>query len=132
MRIELGDWVQGNTSESAFIHGFVKSVDPMSDAVGIYVVASDRETAVGQTVGVSAKWVKKLPDHTPDQEEALRSMIDVALLANDEQWFRELTDKLNALRKTGAEKEGAEKDLPLTFGYNRISGVFGSQRNRRI
>jgi hypothetical protein len=98
MNVEIGDWVMGNTDQDELIHGFIDSMNELHGTVGITVIASDNEFAIGATVEVLNNAVKKLPDSSFDNKEQLKSLIDIALLTNDEQWFMELTDKLYAIQ----------------------------------
>ena len=98
-RFEYGDWVQGRSRDGELIHGYVETVDSIQEIVKVNVVESDNEKAIGKSIWILNKSAEKLPDVTVTNESQLLSLIDLALLSKDEQWFMELSTKLAAIKK---------------------------------
>ncbi|MGZ4161518.1 MAG: IDEAL domain-containing protein [Neobacillus sp.] len=110
-RFVNGDWVQGRSREGELIHGYVETVDSTKEIVKVNVVESDNEKAIGKSLWLPKKWTEKLPDLTVISESQLLSLIDLALVTNDEQWFMELTDKLISAKKQPEVKKKKQKFL---------------------
>jgi predicted RNA-binding protein with RPS1 domain len=98
-RFENGDWVQGRSSDGELIHGYVETLDSIQEIVKVKVVESDNEKAISKSIWLLNKWAEKLPDLTVSNESQLLSLIDLALLSKDEQWFMELSTKLASIKK---------------------------------
>jgi hypothetical protein len=96
---EYGDWVQGRSRDGELIHGYVETIDSIQGIVKVNVVESDNEKAIGKSIWLLNKSAEKLPDLTVSTESQLLSLIDLALLSKDEQWFMELSTKLAAIKK---------------------------------
>ena len=111
MNFEIGEWVTGTTKQGEFVHGYVDFVNLSQGIVGIHVVASDHEAAIGKAIGVRQQGVRKLPVGSLDTEQQLMSVIDIALATRDESWFNELVAQLSAL-KAGAAKGDNRSDAP--------------------
>ncbi|SDM83750.1 IDEAL domain-containing protein [Paenibacillus sp. yr247] len=119
MNFKISDWVMATTNQDEMIHGYVESIDVLQGLVRVYVIASDRESTIGKPMEVSHQDVKKLPVSTFDIEEQVKSLIDVALTARDEQWFFELTGELFAIQRNGAKRD--ERDVvPSYYFHNRL------------
>ncbi|WP_438349517.1 IDEAL domain-containing protein [Paenibacillus sp. FA6] len=118
MSIEIGDWVKGNTNQGELIHGFIDSINLLAGTMGIHVIASDHETVIGTTIDVRNQGVKKLQESSLDNSEQLKNLIDIALLAKDEQWFMELTDQLNSIHH--ASNSHIEDYLITDMKSNRL------------
>ena len=114
-RFENGDWVQGRSKDGELIHGYVETTDSIKGIVKVNVVESDNEKAIGKSIWLLNKSAEKLPDITVNNESQLLSLIDLALLSKDEQWFMELSTKLAAIES----KENNKKAAYLISG-NRI------------
>lgn len=123
-RFENGDWVQGRSKDGELIHGYVETVDPNQGIVKVNVVESDNEKVIGKSIWILNKWTEKLPDLTVSNESHLLSLIDLALLSKDEQWFMELSDKMVSIKKI--PETLIEKSEFLITG-NRIND-FGAKR----
>lgn len=98
MKFEIGDWVQGNTNAGELVHGFIETIDVFHGTVGIHVVASDHEIAIGKEIEVRGQSVKKLPITSLDNEDQIKNLIDLALSTRDELWFAELSLKLSSIQ----------------------------------
>ena len=98
-KFEYGDWVQGRSRDGELIHGYVETIDSIQDIVKVNVVESDNEKAIGKSIWLLNKSAEKLPDLSVNNESQLLSLIDLALLSKDEQWFMELSTKLAAIKK---------------------------------
>jgi hypothetical protein len=115
--LKNGDWVQGRSREGELIHGFVETVDSIQEIVKVNVVESDNEKTIGKSIWLLNTSAEKLPDLTVSNESQLLSLIDLALLSKDEQWFMELSMQLAAIKKVS--KVNNKKSEYLISG-NRI------------
>jgi hypothetical protein len=126
MKFEAGDWVMGSSNLGELIHGYVENVNLIQGTVIVHVVASDHDDAVGRSLEVRQYGFKKLPEGTADNEEQLKSLIDIALMTRDETWFTELTGKLIEVQnKPKAEEEDAA--VPMSI-LNRL-GVYSLHKH---
>ncbi|MBB6671360.1 IDEAL domain-containing protein [Cohnella nanjingensis] len=107
MNFEIGDWVMGHTGEGELVQGFVERVNVLQGTLGIHVVASDHEEAVGRAIDVRERGTKKMPEFAFDRAEPILSMIDLALMTHDEHWFNELSGKLRDIRSASGSAEEA-------------------------
>jgi predicted RNA-binding protein with RPS1 domain len=89
----------GEVQRWELIHGYVETIDSIQGIVKVNVVESDNEKAIGKSIWILNKSAEKLPDVTVSNESQLLSLIDLALLSKDEQWFMELSTKLAAIKK---------------------------------
>ncbi|WP_091180379.1 IDEAL domain-containing protein [Paenibacillus catalpae] len=94
MNIAVSDWVQGQTISGEFIFGYVEQVDLEQGVVKVYVVKSDNEDSAGRIALGKAHHFRKQAEWSPDEED-IRSLIDLALAAQDQAWFMELSGQLN-------------------------------------
>lgn len=117
-RFESGDWVKGKTRNGELIRGYIESVDFLQGIAKVHVVESDNKKTIGKQVGVLLNWIEKLPVSTEINEEQILQLIDLALLTKDEQWFNDLSVKLDSHKK--ASKENAKKNHDNPINNNRI------------
>ncbi|WP_239614871.1 hypothetical protein [Cohnella mopanensis] len=110
MKVEISDWVLAKTKNGELIHGFVEDLDDQQGMATVYTVKSDNVESVGKPVVVRERWLRKLPDYSPHDSEAIRSLIDIALSTRDEHWFQELTSKMASI---------AINDMEQTLHSNR-------------
>lgn len=92
--IQVGDWVSGISINDEAIRGYVEAVDTTLGTAKIHVLESDNESSVGKTAESLLRRVRRQSDTVPDNEEAIRQLIDLALSMKDEEWFRELSGML--------------------------------------
>ncbi|QMV43444.1 hypothetical protein [Cohnella cholangitidis] len=104
MKVEISDWVQAKTRNGELIHGFVEALDSQQEMATVYTVKSDNAESVGKSVVVRERWLRKLPEYSPQDSEAIRSLIDIALMTRDEQWFSELSPALSTLANAEDEQ----------------------------
>ncbi|WP_280772300.1 IDEAL domain-containing protein [Salipaludibacillus daqingensis] len=97
--LSKGDWVKGKPQNGELIIGFVERMGSLEGVVSVTVATSDKKDTVGKTIQMLTKNVEKLPEFQAETEEELQYLIDLALLTGDEDWFLELTSKLNKLRQ---------------------------------
>lgn len=96
--IKTGDWIKGESRDGELVIGYIES--PLFDgAVNVTVVNSDNKETVGKTIQMLSKRVKKLPDSMVTNREQILFQIDLALSTGDEEWFLELSSKLNSMRQ---------------------------------
>ncbi|EIJ81370.1 hypothetical protein PB1_00455 [Bacillus methanolicus PB1] len=117
-QFESGDWVKGKTRNGELIRGYIESIDFLQGIVKVHVVESDNKKTIGKQVGVLINWIEKLPVSTEINEEQILQLIDLALLTKDEQWFNDLSVKLDSHKK--ASKENAKKNHDNPINNNRI------------
>ncbi|WP_349408310.1 hypothetical protein [Pseudalkalibacillus sp. SCS-8] len=94
-----GDWVRGKTINDEILQGFIHSIHPANGTVKIVVTQSDHHKIVGKTVETFIHRIQPLTESIDDQETFLENLIDVALLTKDKDWFMEIWDRLDELRK---------------------------------
>jgi hypothetical protein len=109
-----GDWVQGKSRSGELIHGYIVSTDEIKGIIKVNVVESDNENVIGKSIWLQNKFTEKLPETTLMNEGQISSLIDIALLTKDENWFDELTSKLISLRNTSK----ASSEVPSVSYYN--------------
>jgi hypothetical protein len=128
MKVEISDWVQAKTKDGELIHGFVDAVDESQRMANVIVVKSDNEESVGKPIAVREQWLRKLPDYVMEDAGSIQSLIDIALLAKDEQWFRELIKKLQSVQQK--VNQGPNNLVAFPLSTNRIDyPVKNSGRN---
>lgn len=115
----IGDWVQGRSSNGELIHGYVETVDSIQEIVKVKVVESDNEEAISKSIWLQNKRSEKLPDLSVSNESQLLSLIDLALLSKDEQWFMELSLKLASFKEKS--KVNYKKSEALISGNRMIN-----------
>jgi len=81
------------------------------------VVESDNEKAIGTYIWVPKKWTVKMPESTVSNERDLLTLIDLALLTKDEQWFMELSSNLVSTKNN---PEVNTKKSEFLMSQNRI------------
>ncbi len=118
MKFEISDWVHAKTRNGELIHGFVDAVDEEQRMANVFVVKSDNDESIGSSIQVREQWVRKLPTYAWDDAEAIQSLIDIALSTKDDQWFEELSLKLQSLSK--AERSNQKKLAPGPSYTNRL------------
>jgi hypothetical protein len=129
MKVEISDWVQAKTKDGELIHGFVDAVDESQRMANVIVVKSDNEDSVGKPIAVREQWLRKLPDYVMEDVGLIQGLIDIALLAKDEQWFHELTMKLQSVQQN--VNQVANNLVAFPSSRNRINfPVRNSGRNR--
>jgi hypothetical protein len=101
--LQVGDWVKGKLRDGELIHGYIESNDVVSDKVKIHIVSSDNIKTIGKTIETMSKWVEKLP-LSLERENELLSLIDLALVTGDREWFMELTNLLQSLKHVPVSK----------------------------
>jgi hypothetical protein len=129
MKVKISDWVQAKTKDGELIHGFVDAVDESQRMANVIVVRSDNEDSVGKPIAVREQWLRKLPDYVMEDAGSIQILIDIALLAKDEQWFKELSEKLHSVQQN--VNKGANNLVAFPSSTNRIDyPVKNSGRNR--
>ncbi|PFK28611.1 group-specific protein [Bacillus cereus] len=97
--LKIGDWVRGISSEGELILGYIESLDNIEDVVKVTVVKCDNKDVISKTISLLSKHVKKLPESKAINKEQILCLIDLALLTGDEEWFIELSSKLNLIKE---------------------------------
>jgi hypothetical protein len=96
--LTTGDWVKGTSRDGELIIGYIENLDIQGTTVSAKVVTSDNREIEGLSIPLLAKDVKKLPEVKIANKEQIQFLIDLALSTGDEEWFLELTAKLNAMK----------------------------------
>ena len=99
LSFQVGDWVQGETWDKQRIYGYAVKLEDPEDIMKVYVVDSVNKKLVGRMIRVLSKSFQKVPDSTVEEEAPLAQLIDLALLTKDEEWFEQLTEQVNAIKK---------------------------------
>ncbi|WP_423797974.1 IDEAL domain-containing protein [Neobacillus sp. SAB-20_R2A] len=97
--LKTGDWIKGTSWGGELILGFIESMDILEGVVKVTVIRSDNTETIGKTIPILSKQVKKLPVSTATNKEQTRFLIDLALSTGDEEWFMELSAKLNEMKQ---------------------------------
>ncbi len=97
--LRVGDWIKGKSRDGELFIGYIESLDILDDKVNATITSSDDESMVGKTIPMSTNGVKKLPDPKVKNKEQIQYLIDLALATGDEEWFLELSEKLNSMRE---------------------------------
>lgn len=97
--LKTGDWVKGNLPDGALIIGYIESLNIPGGVVKVNVITSDNHETIGKTISLSSNRVKSLPVSNVINKEQIQFLIDLALSAGDEEWFIELSSKLNAIKQ---------------------------------
>ncbi|RUQ30602.1 IDEAL domain-containing protein [Peribacillus cavernae] len=116
--LEIGDWVLGKSRNGELIRGYIEKIDILQGAVKVFVIESDNEKTIGKRIGMLHNWVEKLPVSTKVNDGQTLDLIDLALLTRDEQWFIDLSEKLNAHET--ASKVMTKKNNLYPIRRNRI------------
>lgn len=97
--LKTGDWVKGKLLSGELVIGYIENLDMESQTIKAKVVTSDNKTIEGKSIPMLNRQVKKIPDTHIKNKEQIQFLIDLALETGDEEWFIELTTKLNAMRE---------------------------------
>ncbi|ULT57652.1 IDEAL domain-containing protein [Neobacillus drentensis] len=98
MLLQTGDWIKGTLRDGELIMGYIESLDT-SGIVRVNVVTSDNHEVIGKKVTMLGERVKRLPVSNVSNKAQIQFLIDLALSTGDEEWFIELTSKLNAMKQ---------------------------------
>jgi len=96
--LNISDWIKGSSQNGELIIGFIEKVDSFDGGVRVTVATSDNKETIGKTIQMSLKSVEKLPVSKLANEQELQFLIDLALSTEDEDWFIELSSKLNSIQ----------------------------------
>lgn len=99
---KTGDWIKGNLQDGEIIIGYIESLDLPKGTVKVNVIKSEAVETIGKKISFSRKQVKRLSISKVVNKEQILFLIDLALLTGDEDWFIELSAKLNSMRKKDA------------------------------
>lgn len=97
--LKVGDWVRGISNEGEFIVGYIVSLDEVEDVVTVSIVKRDDKYTMNEAILLFSKHVNKLPESKVINKEQILYLIDLALLTGDEEWFIELSAKLNLIKE---------------------------------
>ncbi|MCA1054049.1 IDEAL domain-containing protein [Rossellomorea aquimaris] len=97
--LTTGDWIKGTTTDGELIIGYIEEIDLGTASLKAKVITSDHKEIEGYTIPLRIKDAKKLPHTKIANKEQIRFLIDLALVTGDEEWFKELSAKLNAMRE---------------------------------
>ncbi|WML50882.1 IDEAL domain-containing protein [Neobacillus sp. PS3-12] len=97
--LKTGDWIKGKSVDGQLIIGYIESLSILDGVVKVTVVTSDNRETIGKTIPILSKSVKKLPPSKAVNKEQIIFLIDLALSTGDEDWFLELSSKLNSMKQ---------------------------------
>ncbi|MCA1060521.1 IDEAL domain-containing protein [Rossellomorea aquimaris] len=97
--LKTGDWIKGTLLTGELVIGYIENLDAKGNAVKAKIVTSDNKTIEGKTIPLLNRQIKKIPDTHIKNKEQIQFLIDLALETGDEEWFIELTTKLNSMRE---------------------------------
>lgn len=97
--LNTGDWVKGKPQNGELIIGFIEKLGTKDGIVKVTVVKSDNKQTIGKIIQLATDSIEKLPVSKAENVEELQFLIDLALLTEDEDWFFELSTKLNSMRQ---------------------------------
>jgi len=97
--LKIGDWIKAQSRDGELIIGYVDSFDLLEEMTKVTVTTSDHQELVGKTIPIMNNKVKILPNSNVRNKEQILNLIDLALASGDEEWFLELSSKLNAMRE---------------------------------
>jgi len=98
MLLQTGDWIKGTLRDGELVMGFIESLDT-SGIVKVNVVTSDNNEIIGKKVSMLSERVKRLPVSNVSNKAQIQFLIDLALSTGDEEWFLELSSKLNSMNQ---------------------------------
>ncbi|WLD92542.1 hypothetical protein [Alkalihalobacillus sp. AL-G] len=101
--IQTGDWIKGKSINDEMIQGYIHSIHPDNGTVNIYVTISDHTQIIGKNIEIFIHRIEPLTKTIDDKDAYLENLIDVALLTKDREWFMEVWDRLDELRKNKQE-----------------------------
>ncbi len=76
----------------------------MEDVVTVSIVETRRQVHKNEAILLFSKHVNKLPESKVINKEQILYLIDLALLTGDEEWFIELSSKLNSIKELVNER----------------------------
>ncbi|KAF0822010.1 group-specific protein [Cytobacillus firmus] len=95
--LKTGDWVKGKSRDGELIIGYIENLE--EGMIKTKVISSDNKTIEGKIIPLQSKQVKKMPAAKVANKEQIHFLIDLALSTGDEEWFFELSTKLNSMRE---------------------------------
>jgi uncharacterized protein YpiB (UPF0302 family) len=98
-KLETGDWVKGNLLSGELIIGYIESLSNVEGVAKVTIVTSDNKDISGKTVALLTNQLKRLPAANVTNKEQILFQIDLALATGDEEWFKELSAKLNSINQ---------------------------------
>ena len=116
--LKVGDWVRGISNEGEFIVGYIVSLDEVEDVVTVSIVKRDDKYTINEAILLFSKHVNKLPESKVINKEQILYLIDLALLTGDEEWFIELSSKLNSIKEL--VNEGFKDYIICFYRLNRF------------
>ncbi|TDL82856.1 IDEAL domain-containing protein [Peribacillus frigoritolerans] len=99
---KTGDWIKGNLQDGEIIIGYIEALDLKNGTVKVTVIKSEAVETIGKKISISSKHVKRLSISKVVNKEQILFLIDLALSTGDEDWFIDLSAKLNSMRKKDA------------------------------
>ncbi|MGQ4666989.1 IDEAL domain-containing protein [Metabacillus halosaccharovorans] len=97
--LKTGDWIKGKLQDGEIIIGYIESLDFHKGTVRVSVIKCEAVETIGKKISISLKQVKKLPISKVVNKEQILYLIDLALSTGDEDWFIELSAKLNSMKQ---------------------------------
>lgn len=89
MGIQIGDWISGTSDLDEKFIGYVDSMT-IDNIAKIWVSQSDHNEIVGDFVQTKLSNIKKLTVNPKFTQDELSSLMDLALMTKDKEWFQDL------------------------------------------
>lgn len=96
--LKVGDWIKGKTRDGELVIGYIESLDIFEEKINVTITSSDNEDLASKTIPLPNQQVTKIPEAQVKNRQQLEYLIDLALATGDQEWFMELSDKLNAMK----------------------------------
>lgn len=100
---QVGDWVRGKTNYGELFHGYIHSDEPFSPNMKVRIIKSDNEEMEGKVISANPFKMRRLETSATYSKESILSLIDIALLIKDKEWFMELSSLLTKPAKLEAQ-----------------------------
>ncbi|MFC5650294.1 IDEAL domain-containing protein [Paenibacillus solisilvae] len=104
--IQVGDWISGTSQLDEKFIGYVDSLAE-DNMVKVWVTQSDHDNIVGEYVQTKLPKLRKLAEDNPFNQDELVSLIDLALMTKDKDWFQDLVSQsyMSAKQLSGRWKD---------------------------
>ncbi|MEK8128032.1 hypothetical protein WMW72_08975 [Paenibacillus filicis] len=106
---QQGDWVSGTSVWDEKFIGYVDSAPKLEGgAVLVRITQCDRKRLINTLVQTREHRLSRLTDLNPVSEEEWTSLIELALITHDKEWFDELTFRRAETARLELEPHGGQ------------------------
>ncbi|SDE28866.1 hypothetical protein SAMN02799630_05139 [Paenibacillus sp. UNCCL117] len=108
-----GDWVSGTSVWDEKFIGYVDSAPKEEGgAILIRITQCDRKRLINTLVQTREHRLRRLPDPGPAAPEDWSTLIELALVTRDKEWFESLTSRMSAVSQEIEPGESKRGRLP--------------------